>query len=63
MSRVKATGTVYYFLKVQSYHNNWDIEKFQFIFIDTSLDPLFDDTIKSGASREMTSQKYVNIRL
>ena len=35
-SKVKVTGTVHYFLKVQSYHKNWAIEKFQFFFIDTS---------------------------
>ena len=28
-----------------------------FFFIDTSLDTLFDETIKTRASREMTSQK------
>ena len=36
MSKVKVTGTVHCFLKVQSYHKNWAIEKFQFFFIDTS---------------------------
>ena len=36
MSKVKVTGTVHCFLKVQSYHKNWVIEKFQFFFIDTS---------------------------
>ena len=35
-SKVKVTRTVHYFLKVQSYHKNWAIEKFQFFFIDTS---------------------------
>ena len=36
-SKVKVTGTVHYFLKVQSYHKNWAIEKFPFFFfIDTS---------------------------
>ena len=35
-SKVKVTRTVHYFLKVQSYHKNWAIEKFQFLFIDTS---------------------------
>ena len=34
--KVKVTGTVHCFLKVQSYHKNWAIEKFQFFFIDTS---------------------------
>ena len=29
MSKVKVTGTVHWFLKVQSYHKNWDIDKFQ----------------------------------
>ena len=56
-SKVKVTGTVHCFLKVQSYHKNWAIEKFQFFFIDTSYDTLFDETIKTWASREMTSQK------
>ena len=36
MSKVKVTGTVHCFLKVQSYHKNWDIETFFFFFIDTS---------------------------
>ena len=36
MSKVKVTGTVHCFLKVQSYHKNWAIEKFQLFFIDTS---------------------------
>ena len=36
MSKVKVTGTVHCFLKVQSYHKNWAIEKFHFFFIDTS---------------------------
>ena len=31
--------------------------KISFFFIDTSLDTLFDEKIKTGASREMTSQK------
>ena len=57
MSKVKVTGTVSCFLKVQSYHKNWAIETFQFFFIDTSLDTLLDERIKTGASREMTSQK------
>ena len=35
-SKVKVTGTVHCFFEVQSYHKNWAIEKFQFIFIDTS---------------------------
>ena len=56
-SKVKVTGTVYCFLKVQSYHKNWAIEKYNFFFIDNSLDTLFDETIKTGVSREMTSQK------
>ena len=29
-SMFKVTGTVHYFLKVQSYHKNWAIEKFKF---------------------------------
>ena len=62
MSKVKVTGTVHCFLKVQSYHTNLAIEKFQFFFIDTSLDTLFVETIQTRASREMTRhKKYVNI--
>ena len=57
MSMVKVTETVHCFLKVQSYHKNRALEKFQFFFIDTSQDTLFDETIKTRASREMTSQK------
>ena len=53
MSKVKVTGAVHWFLKVQSYHKNWTIEKFQISFIDT----LLDETIQTRASREMTSQK------
>ena len=56
MSKVKVTGTVHCFLKVQSYHKK-AIEKFHFFFIDTSLDTLFVETIKTRASREMTSQQ------
>ena len=35
-SKVKVTETVHWFLKVQSYHTNWAIEKFQYFFIDIS---------------------------
>ena len=31
MSKVKVTGTVHCFLKVQSYHKNWAIEKFHLL--------------------------------
>ena len=55
--RSRSQGRYLCFLKVQSYHKNWAIEKFHFFFIDTSLDTLFDERIKTGASREMTSQK------
>ena len=34
--KAKVIGTVHCFLKVQSYHKNWAIEKFQICFIDTS---------------------------
>ena len=34
--KVNVTGTVHCFLKVQSYHNNRAIEKFQYFVIDTS---------------------------
>ena len=45
-------------LKVQSYHKNWAIANFQKkIFVDTSYDTLFDVTINTWASREMTSQQ------
>ena len=56
-SMVKVTGTVHCFLKVQSYHKNWAIEKFQYFFVDTSLYALSNETIQTWASREMTSQK------
>ena len=56
-SKVKVTGTVHCFLKVQSYHKNWAIENFQYYFVDTSLYALSTETIKIRASREMTSQK------
>ena len=36
MSKVKVTVTVHCFLRVQSYHKNGDIDKFQLFFIDTS---------------------------
>ena len=62
-SMVKDTGTVHCFLKVQSYHKNWTIAKFQIFVIDTFLETLFYETIKTWASIEMTSQKYVNIWL
>ena len=32
MSNVKVTGTVHCFLKVQSYHKNWAIEKFNILY-------------------------------
>ena len=56
-SKVKVTGTVHCFLKVQSYHKNWAIEIFKYFFVDTSLYALSIETIKTRASREMTSQK------
>ena len=34
--KVNVTGTVHCFLKVQAYHTNWNIEKFQYFFLDTS---------------------------
>ena len=49
-SKVKATGTVHCFLKVQSYHKNWAIENFQYFFVDTSLYALSTETIKTRAS-------------
>ena len=56
-SKVKVTGTVHCFLKVQSYHKNWAIENVQYFFVDTSLYAVSTETIKTWASREMTSQK------
>ena len=50
-------GTVHCFLKVQSYHKNWIVENFQFLFVDTCLYALSNKIIKSRASRKMTSQK------
>ena len=44
-------------LKVQSYHKNWAIENVQYFFVDTSLYAVSTETIKTWASREMTSQK------
>ena len=55
--KVKVTGTVHCFLKVQSYHKNWAIENVQYDFVYTYLHALSNETIKTGASREMTSQK------
>ena len=57
LHRSKVTGTVHCFLKVQSYHKNWAMENFQYCFVYTSLYALSTETIKTGASREMTSQK------
>ena len=45
-SKVKVTGTVHWFLKVQSYLNNWGIENYQYLFVDTSLYALSTETIK-----------------
>ena len=56
-SKVKVTRTVHWFLKVQSYHKNWATENFQSFLVDTSLYALWNETIKTRASREMTSQK------
>ena len=56
-SKVKVTGTVHCFLKVQSYHKNGGIDNFQYFFVDTSLYALSTEAIKTRASREMTSQK------
>ena len=56
-SKVKVTGTVHCFLKVQSYHKNWAIEFIFNFFVDTSLYALSTETIKTWASREMTSHK------
>ena len=58
-SKVKVTGTVHCFLKVQSYHKNWAIDNFQYFFVDTSLYALSTETIKTWANREMTSQKIL----
>ena len=57
MSKVKVTGTVHCFLKVQSYHKNWAIEDVQYAFVDTYLYALSNVTIKTRASIEMTSQQ------
>ena len=55
-SKVKVKGTVHCFLKVQSYHKNWVIEINFYFLVDTSLYALSTETIKTRASREMTSQ-------
>ena len=58
MSKVKVTGTVHCFLKVQSSHKNLVSDrKFSIFFVDTSLYALSNEAIKTWASREMTSQK------
>ena len=61
MPKVKVTGTVHSFLKVQSYHKNWDMQYFQYFLVDTSLYALSNETIKTWASREMASQKNTSI--
>ena len=40
---------------------NWAIDKFHFVFLDTSWDTLFDETIKTWANREMTSHKNTSL--
>ena len=46
-SKVKITGTVHCFLKVQSYHKNGAITNFQyFYFVATSLYALSNEIIK-----------------
>ena len=61
-TKVKVTGTVYCFLKVQSYHKNWAIEKFQFFFHRHLLDSLFDETNENWSEqRKWRHKKYVNI--
>ena len=46
-SKVKVTGTVHGFLKVQSYHKNLAIENVQYFFVDTSPYALSTETIKT----------------
>ena len=60
-SKVKVTGTVHRFLKVQSYHKNWDTENFQYFFCRQLFVCPIKWNNKTRARREMTSQKYVNI--
>ena len=57
-SKVKVTGTVHCFLKVQSYHKNWAIENFQYFFVDTSLYALWTER-----AERLRHKKYVNIIL
>jgi uncharacterized protein YcfL len=55
--KVKVTVRIYWFNKVSLYLKNWDKENYQFFSEDTSYDTLSDETIKTGANREMTSRK------
>ena len=55
--RSRSHGRYIGFCKVQLYHKNWATENFQYFFVDTSLYALSNETIKTRASREMTSQK------
>ena len=55
--RSRSQGRYIAFWRYSHITKNWAIEKFQYFFIGISLDTLFDETIKTWASREMTSQK------
>ena len=60
-SKVKVTGRVHCFLKVQSYHKNWAIENFQYSFINTSLYTLSTETIKTWASQKIRQYLMCNM--
>ena len=63
-SKVKVTGTVHCFLKVQSYHKNWAIEKFQCFFHRHLLGYSIRWNNKNWSEqRNDVTQKYVNIWL
>ena len=59
MSKVRVTGTVHCFLKVQSYLKSWSDNFVYIFFMGTSWIVLLIKNIKTRASREMTSRKNI----
>ena len=60
--KVKVTGTVHGFLKVQSYHKNWEIENFQYFFCRRLfVCPIKWNNKNLSEQRNDVTKKYVNI--
>ena len=61
-SKIKVTGTVHYFLKVQSYHKNWATEHFPYFFcIYLFVCPIKWNNKNLSKQNNDVITKYVNI--